>query len=469
MSTYYEKMKFEMELRGYSQQTQKHYLGHIRSLEKYLNKPLEQILPDEIKEYLHCRIKQGISYSNVNISCNAFKVMFKSILNRNFSDDVIVRPKRRKKLPYVLSKDEILSIFNHISNLKHKTILLTIYSSGLRHYWKIYRPKDLLFPGVVPGKPLAARNVQQVFKTAKEMAGISKPVSVHSLRHSFATHLLENNTVLRTIQVLLGHIDISYNSFRNKHCPKCQGSKQKEWVQAQLSKLLPVPYFHVVFTLPNQLNTIIYQNQKPLYSLLMKAAGDTIVELARNPKFLGAQTGTTVVLHTWGQNLAFHPHVHCIVPGGGLSKDGLRFICSGKKFFIPVKVLSRKFRGKFLFYLKQAWDKGNIKLFGDALELSYGANFPNLIDSLYQIDWVAYCKKPFKSPDIVVKYLGRYTHRVAISNSRIVNFDGSSVTFKWKDYKEQNKVKLMTLKTEEFTRRFLLHVLPSGFTKIRHL
>lgn len=265
-----------------------------------------------------------------------------------------------------------------------------------------------------------------------------------------------------------GHIDISYNSCRNKHCPKCQGSKQKEWVQAQLSKLLPVPYFHVVFTLPNQLNTIIYQNQKLLYSLLMKAAGDTIVELARNPKFLGAQTGTTVVLHTWGQNLAFHPHVHCIVPGGGLSKDGLRFICSGKKFFIPVKVLSRKFRGKFLFYLKQAWDKGNIKLFGDALELSYGANFPNLIDSLYQIDWVAYCKKPFKSPDIVVKYLGRYTHRVAISNSRIVNFDGSSVTFKWKDYKEQNKVKLMTLKTEEFTRRFLLHVLPSGFTKIRH-
>jgi hypothetical protein len=187
-----------------------------------------------------------------------------------------------------------------------------------------------------------------------------------------------------------------------------------------------------------------------------------------NPKFLGAQTGTTVVLHTWGQNLSFHPHVHCIVPGGGLSKDGLRFIRSGKKFFIPVKVLSRKFRGKFLFYLKQAWHRGDIKLFGDNANLAYGSNFINLIDSLYRIEWVAYCKKPFKSPDIVVKYLGRYTHRVAISNSRIVAFDMATVTFEWKDYKDKNKVKLMTLKTEEFVRRFLLHVLPSGFTRIRH-
>lgn len=252
MSAYYEKMLFEMELRGYSPQTQKHYLNHIRLLEKYMGKPPDQITSEEIKLFLHYRIKKGISYSNVDISCNAFKLMFNSVLNRDFSDNVIVRPKKHKKLPYVLSKEEILSILDHISYLKHKTILLTIYSSGLRisevlnlsctdidsknmlirvrngkggkdrftilgkenlvmlrHYWTVFKPKYILFPGKCPDKPLAARNIQQVFKAAKEKAGISKPVSVHSLRHSFATHLLENNTDLRTIQVLLGHASIN--------------------------------------------------------------------------------------------------------------------------------------------------------------------------------------------------------------------------------------------------------------------
>lgn len=261
-----------------------------------------------------------------------------------------------------------------------------------------------------------------------------------------------------------GYIHISYNSCRNRHCPKCQGSKQQEWVNNQLSKLLPVGYFHVVFTLPQELNTILYQNQGVLYSILLKSAGDTIMELAGNPKFLGARTGVTAVLHTWGQNLSFHPHIHCIVPGGGLSNDSLRFIRSGKKFFIPVKVMSRKFRGKFLFHLKEAWNNDKINLFNDAVEL----NLPKLIDSLYHIEWVVYCKKPFKSPWHVVSYLGRYTHRVAISNSRIVDFDEKAVTFKWKDYRENSRSKLMTLNAEEFARRFLLHVLPSGFTKIRH-
>lgn len=194
------------------------------------------------------------------------------------------------------------------------------------------------------------------------------------------------------------HIQISYNSCRNRHCPKCQDSKQQAWIEDQLAKLLPVGYFHVVFTIPQELNAVVLQNQELLYSILMKSAGDTLIELAKDPKYLGALTGVTAVLHTWGQNLAFHPHVHCLVPGGGLTQDGLRFISSRKKFFIPVKVLSRKFRCKFLFHLKQAWKNGEIKFYNNCEYLGQEMNFHNLLSGLYQKDWVVYCKKPFKSP-----------------------------------------------------------------------
>jgi len=265
-----------------------------------------------------------------------------------------------------------------------------------------------------------------------------------------------------------GSLDVSFNSCRNRHCPKCQHSVQQEWVEAQMSKLLPVGYFHVVFTIPQELNTLVLQNQELLYSLLIKSAGHTLMELASDPKFLGATIGATSVLHTWGQNLSFHPHVHCIVPGGGLSNDGLRFVRSRKKFFIPVKVISKKFKGKFLDLLKQAYNNGELAFFNEATKLALRSNFLSLIDKLYGVNWVVFCKKPFKSPGHVVRYLGRYTHRVAISNSRIKAFDGQSVSFAWRDYKDNNKSKIMTLDAAEFSRRFLLHVLPNRFVKIRH-
>lgn len=265
-----------------------------------------------------------------------------------------------------------------------------------------------------------------------------------------------------------GHVRVSYNSCRNRHCPKCQGLAKEQWLRERDRDLLEVGYFHVVFTVPNSLNPIALQNQKVFYSLLFKAASETIAELSRDPKYLGAEIGFISVLHTWGQNLMDHPHVHSIVPGGGLSFDGTRWISSRKKFFIPVKILSRKFRGKFLAFFKEAYQDGLLKFYGKIEPLSGKLNFQKLIDDLYKTDWVVFCKKPFKSPWHVLRYLGRYTHRVAISNQRIVSLQNGQVTFMWRDYKDDNKTKLMTIDASEFIRRFLLHVLPSRFVKIRH-
>ena len=265
-----------------------------------------------------------------------------------------------------------------------------------------------------------------------------------------------------------GHERISYNSCRNRHCPKCQGLAKEQWLLERERDLLNVGYFHVVFTVPDSLNPIALQNQKVFYSLLFKAASETLVELSRDPKYLGAEIGIISILHTWGQNLMNHPHVHSIVPGGGLSFDGTRFVPSRKKFFIPVKVLSRKFKGKFLAFLKETYQDGDLKFYGKLESLSGKSKFQTLIDDLYQKEWVVYCKKPFKSPWHVLRYLGRYTHRVAISNQRIVDLQHGQVTFGWRDYKDDNKTKLMKIDASEFIRRFLLHVLPSRFVKIRH-
>ncbi|MCL2337713.1 MAG: IS91 family transposase [Firmicutes bacterium] len=255
--------------------------------------------------------------------------------------------------------------------------------------------------------------------------------------------------------VLGAHIDtcdecgfekISYNSCRNRHCPKCQAFVKEQWIEKQNRYLLNTGYFHVVFTLPDELNPLLLHNQEITYNLFFKAVSQTLLELCTDVKYLGAIPGVTTVLHTWGQNLMYHPHIHCIVTGGGLSSDN-QWRTSRKKFFIPVKVLSRKFRGKFLFFLKQAG--------------------LSLCPSLYQKEWVVYCKPPFKNVSKVVEYLGRYTHRVAISNNRILELADGKVTFSWRDYRD-NKKKTMIVTAVEFIRRFMLHILPHGFRKIRH-
>ena len=265
-----------------------------------------------------------------------------------------------------------------------------------------------------------------------------------------------------------GYVRISYNSCRNRHCPKCQGLAKERWLLERERDLLQVGYFHTVFTIPDSLNPIALRNQKVVYSILFKAAAETLAELALDPKYLGAQIGIITVLHTGGQNLLDHPHLHCIIPGGGLSLDGTRWLQSKKKFFLPVMVVSRKFRGKFLAYLKEAYHGNKLVFPGQIKPLGDKRSFQDLLNRLYQLEWVFYCKKPFKSPWYVLNYLGRYTHRVALTNNRILDVSEGNVTFKWRDYRDNHKPKVMTLDAQEFIRRFLLHVLPKRFVKIRH-
>jgi len=279
-----------------------------------------------------------------------------------------------------------------------------------------------------------------------------------------------------------GHVDecdvcgyqrISYNSCRNRHCPKCQSLTREEWLLARKEDLLPVSYFHVVLTIPDVLNQIALVNQRVIYNILFKAGSETLLVLGKDPTHLGADIGFIAVLHTWGQNLIDHPHLHCIATGGGLSEDGVEWMLPKKTtkkrdFFVHVNVISALFKGKFLSYLKQAYKDGDLKFEGEIKPLGTKQAFQQLLDKLYDMKWVTYCKKPFGGAEQVLEYLGRYTHRVAISNSRIVKLEDAKVTFRWRDYRDGNKTKLMTLDVFEFIRRFLLHILPKGFFKIRY-
>lgn len=265
-----------------------------------------------------------------------------------------------------------------------------------------------------------------------------------------------------------GHVRISYNSCRDRHCPKCQGLKRAEWLDARKQRLLPVPHFHVVFTIPDELNPLALRNKRAIFDLLFDTASRTLSQLAADPKHLGAEIGFTGILHTWGQNLLFHPHLHILVAAGGLTPDAQRWAATRSDFFLPVKVLGRLFRGKFLGALRKAYGRGDLELKGSTEHLGEPAAWQSLIDRLYGKDWVVYAKPPFGGAEHVLRYLGAYTHRVAISNHRIVTVEGDKVTFRIRDYADGNPSKLLTLHAPEFIRRFLLHVLPARFVRIRH-
>ncbi len=275
-----------------------------------------------------------------------------------------------------------------------------------------------------------------------------------------------------------GHLDectrcghratISYNSCRNRHCPKCQTAAREQWIAARQRELLPTRYVHVVFTLPHRLAPLALQNKKVLYDLLFRASAETLLEVAHDPRHLGAEIGFFTVLHTWSQKLRLHPHVHCVIPAGGLSLDHTHWVKSRDRFFLSIKVLRRVFRGKFVAALQQAFREGQLVFHGDLTLLAQPKIFAAWLRPLFRKDWVVYSKPPFGGPQYVLQYLGRYTHRVAISNHRLVSLIEEQVTFRWRDSAHHNEQKLLTLSLDEFLRRFLLHLLPKGFMRIRN-
>jgi Putative transposase/Transposase zinc-binding domain len=265
-----------------------------------------------------------------------------------------------------------------------------------------------------------------------------------------------------------GHERNAYNSCANRHCPKCQSLARAKWLERRQAELLPCEYFHVVFTLPEPLATLALQNKQQMYGLLFQATAETLQCIAADPKHLGAQIGFFCILHTWGQTLTAHPHLHCVVPGGGLSPDGSRWVACRPGFFLPVRVLSRRFRTLYLRQLEQAYAAGKLRFHGDLEYLSEPQAFARYLAPLREAEWVVYSKPPFGGPERVLDYLGRYTHRVAISNNRLMELKDGRISFTYKDYKHENRQKVMTLSADEFLRRFLLHVLPDGFQRIRN-
>jgi len=320
-------------------------------------------------------------------------------------------------------------------------------------------------------------------KPALEVADILRAQGNRFLEHYQSSISYQQLKVFRAVLAcrtasLGGHLDVcsqcgfetgmSFNSCRNRHCPKCQARARERWIEARQQELLPTGYFHAVFTVPHELNVFALTSPAVFYDLLFASATETLIDVARNPERLGADIGVLAILHTWGQNLLLHPHIHCVIPAGGLSTDRTRWIRAPQRFLLPIRVLSKVFRGKFLDGLRRLYRSGQLRCEGPAAEFKDANKFSRLIGPLYRQCWVVYAKKAMGGPEQVLRYLGRYTHRIAISNHRLIAFDGEHVTFRWKDYAHGGKQRTMKLTARKFLRRFFLHVLPKGFVRIRH-
>jgi predicted Zn-ribbon and HTH transcriptional regulator len=394
------------------------YLGKLTVfLRCFDNRPLETMGEAEIREFLLYQLDLGKSSGTVNIYNSALRFIFGAVLGKKLNYQMIPRRRHHRELPSIMSKTEIVRFFSVIDNLQDKAMFETVYGAGLRISEIIrLRVQD------IDSKPML--DVQNILEHYGE--AYLQNHNLSSVQYKAWNAILNCRT-----SRLGGHMDrcpkcgyerSSYNSCRNRHCPKCQTFSKERWIEAQKADLLNVGYFHVVFTVPQELNMLIYRNQRNFYNLLFRCAAESLQELADDKKYLGAAIGITAVLHTCGQNLCFHPHIHCIVPSGGLTSLS-KWQPSRKKFFLPVRVLSSKFRGKF---------KAMLRLKIPDLD-------QNLLNQCYRKEWVVYCKPPFKDAVCVMEYLGRYTHRVAISNNRILKIDNGTVTFKWRDYRDKSR------------------------------
>src|SRR5947199_7521525 len=515
----------ELQRRNYSAITTRNYLRVVTEFAKYFGKSLDKLGPNELRTYQAYLLRERkLTPGTVINQVAALRFFFVKTLKRHQFRDFLPYPQDGRRLPTVLSREEVSRLINAAGTLFRRTLLMTLYGTGmrrselahlkvgdidsqrmiirvvagkrskdrdlplspalletLREYWRWRKPKLYLFPTRTLGRrldqPICDKTVW--IACSEAFLRVQGDRFLDRYRSSFDYQQLK---AFRAIQrcrtaALGGHRDacprcgyqaISYNSCRNRHCPKCQAQARERWLAARERELFDTSYFHVVFTVPHELNVLALENPRLFYDLLFIASAQTLLEIAIDRKHLGAEIGMISILHSCGQHLLLQPHIHCAIPAGGLSPAHRQWVRPRYAFFLPVKILSRVFRGKFLAGLKRLHSRNKLCCNGPAAALADPQQFAKLMRRLHRHDWVVYAKPAFGGPMQVLRYLGRYTHRVAISNHRLLTFEVDRVSFRWKDYAHGSKQGRMTLAATEFLRRFFLHVLPKGFVRIRH-